>query len=152
VEVPPEGGRPGPLASVSRRVVATALWVRTGLRRHPFADAAYRLVLGVVGCAVVALGIVLLPAPGPGWAVIFLGLGILAAAFGAARKVLAVVRSRYHAWIGWVGRRSRSTRVLLAAGLGLLVLGCSWLLGTFALVGSWLALDWPWLAPPLAAV
>jgi uncharacterized protein (TIGR02611 family) len=44
-------------------------------------------VVAVVGFTVLAIGIVLLPLPGPGWAVIFGGLAILATEFIWARRL-----------------------------------------------------------------
>lgn len=47
-----------------------------------------RIVVFVVGFALVALGIVLLPLPGPGWAVIFAGLAVLSTEFTWAERLL----------------------------------------------------------------
>jgi uncharacterized protein (TIGR02611 family) len=49
---------------------------------------AKRFLRIVVGFTVLLLGVILLVAPGPGWVVIFLGLGILAAEFVWARRLL----------------------------------------------------------------
>lgn len=49
---------------------------------------ARRVIVAVVGFTVVTLGIVMLVTPGPGWAVIFLGLSILAVEFVWARRLL----------------------------------------------------------------
>lgn len=43
----------------------------------------------IVGTFFVILGLILLPLPGPGWLVIFLGFAILATEFAAAEKVRA---------------------------------------------------------------
>lgn len=57
-----------------------AWWLRTPATiRKP-------LVL-VLGFLVVILGIILLPLPGPGWAIIFLGFAILATEFEPAERV-----------------------------------------------------------------
>lgn len=45
-----------------------------------------RLVLTVVGLAVVGVGIPLIPLPGPGWAVVFVGLGILSTQWPFLRR------------------------------------------------------------------
>jgi Putative transmembrane protein (PGPGW) len=47
-----------------------------------------RLAILVAGLAVVAVGIVLIPAPGPGWLVVFAGLAILATEFTWAEMLL----------------------------------------------------------------
>lgn len=41
----------------------------------------------IVGTAIVILGLVLLPLPGPGWVIIFLGFAVLATEFAFAEKV-----------------------------------------------------------------
>lgn len=43
----------------------------------------------IIGTFFVILGLILLPLPGPGWLVIFLGFAILATEFAAAEKVRA---------------------------------------------------------------
>ena len=77
------------------------------------------------------VGVVLLAAPGPGWAVIFLGLGIWATEFAWARSLLKHVRRTVRKWTAWVERQPRWLTVLLAA-VGLIVLGAfvagAWLL------------------------
>ncbi len=49
----------------------------------------------VCGASLVVGGIILLPLPGPGWLVIFLGLGVLATEFAWAAHLLARARSYY---------------------------------------------------------
>ncbi len=47
-----------------------------------------RLVVLVMGLTALAVGIVMLVTPGPGWLVIFAGLGLLSGEFIWARRVL----------------------------------------------------------------
>jgi uncharacterized protein (TIGR02611 family) len=49
---------------------------------------AKRIVVAVIGGTVILLGVALLVLPGPGWVVIFAGLGILATEFLWARRLL----------------------------------------------------------------
>lgn len=49
---------------------------------------AKRAIVAIVGFTLVSIGIVMLVTPGPGWAIIFLGLGVLAAEFVWARRLL----------------------------------------------------------------
>jgi len=72
---------------------------------------------------VIAVGIVLLPLPGPGWLIIFVGLGIWASEFRWAARLLHWVRDRLRSWTRWMGRRSLFTRMLLSALLTVAVLG-----------------------------
>ena len=66
--------------------------VRHRLRTHPRIGPAYRVVILVVGLAIIAVGVALLVLPGPGWAVIILGLVVLAPDFVWAERTLAPVR------------------------------------------------------------
>ena len=50
-----------------------ARW-RDRLRDRREADFVYRIAVGVVGLAVLAVGIIAIPYPGPGWAIVFVGL------------------------------------------------------------------------------
>jgi len=122
---------------------------RDGIAARPGADRIYRIVVGVVGTIVLLLGIVAIPYPGPGWLIVFAGLGILASEFAWAKKVLRWVRVRYDAFMEWFGRQN-----LVVKGIGLLftvavVLATLWLLGALELVAGWVGLDWAWLQSPL---
>jgi uncharacterized protein (TIGR02611 family) len=48
-----------------------------------------RVIVGVIGGLVTLVGVVALIAPGPGWLIIFTGLGILASEFAWAARVLS---------------------------------------------------------------
>lgn len=142
----------GETRSAFRRAVDGYQRFRAGIARNKAADTAYRVMIGVVGLAVVVLGLVALPAPGPGWAIIFVGLGILATEFESAQRVLAFVRRRYEAWVAWLGRQNTVTRLAVSAGILLVVAVCAWLVGAFALVGGWFGIRWAWLQSPLLAL
>jgi uncharacterized protein (TIGR02611 family) len=62
---------------------------------------------------VVAVGVVLIPLPGPGWAIVILGLAILAVEFTWARGLLDFTRRHVTSWTHWVTRRSVPVRALL---------------------------------------
>ena len=47
-----------------------------------------RVIVGVLGGVITLLGVVALVAPGPGWLIIFTGLGILASEFAWAARLL----------------------------------------------------------------
>lgn len=51
-----------------------------------------RILVGFVGGLVTLIGVVALVAPGPGWLIIFTGLGILASEFAWAARVLTSAR------------------------------------------------------------
>ncbi len=90
------------------------------IRPRPVANLVYRAGVGVAGAAVVVTGVVLLPLPGPGWVVIFLGLGLLATEFAWAGRLLRFARHHVAQWTAWVQGQSRLLRgVVTAAGLAL---------------------------------
>lgn len=105
---------------------------RRGTRR------AYRVVVGVVGVAIVLLGIVALPAPGPGWAIIFVGLAVLASEFEKAQQLLDFAKRHVHRWTTWITRQHVVVRLLVGLAVLALVLGIFW--AYFAVVGvpTWL--------------
>lgn len=61
--------------------------VREAIRRNPKADRVYRTAVGVTGGATVALGVALIPLPGPGSLIALGGLAILGSEFEGAKKV-----------------------------------------------------------------
>ncbi|MCZ2828213.1 TIGR02611 family protein [Modestobacter sp. VKM Ac-2986] len=77
-------------------------------------EAPYRLGVGVVGGLVVAVGVVAIPLPGPGWLIVFAGLFVLATEFLWAERVLEYARRRVEGWTDWLGRQSVVVRVAVA--------------------------------------
>jgi len=76
------------------------------------------VVIGLIGGLVVAIGIVLIPLPGPGWLIVIAGLAIWAIEFVWARHLLRFTRDKLRSWTAWVGRQSWPVRILIgAAGL-----------------------------------
>jgi uncharacterized protein (TIGR02611 family) len=83
---------------------ARALWERThhhgkraraAARRRRSTDLTWRAVVFVIGVVLVVGGVILLPLPGPGWLVIFLGLGVLATEFAWASNLLDRLKDYY---------------------------------------------------------
>jgi len=86
---------PASAASAAGRMVgaaaasgrAAAGRTREVIRRNPTTDRAYRAAVGVTGGATVALGVVLIPLPGPGALVALGGLAMLGPEFEGAKRV-----------------------------------------------------------------
>jgi uncharacterized protein (TIGR02611 family) len=125
-----------------------ARW-RDGLRDHPMADIAYRIVVGVVGLAVLGAGIIAIPYPGPGWAIVFVGLAILATEFEWARHALRFTRERYDRVMAWFKRQGLWVKALGVVVTVAVVVGTLWLLGALAFAAKLVGLDWPWLKSPI---
>ena len=81
-----------------------------------------QIVIGVLGLVVVAIGIVLIPFPGPGWLIVLGGLAIWAIEFVWAQRLLQFTRDRLERWWHWLGRQHWSVRIL-AGLIGLVFVG-----------------------------
>lgn len=86
--------------------------VRTRVRSTTPGRIAWRVGVTIVGVAVIAGGIVLLPLPGPGWLIIFAGLGILATEYAWAARLLRWVREQVRRWTRWAAARPLWLRLL----------------------------------------
>jgi uncharacterized protein (TIGR02611 family) len=113
------------------------------------ANRVYRVVVGVVGLAIFAVGIVTIPYPGPGWAIVFIGLGILASEFEWAHRLLSWVRKRYDAVMSWFSRQGLWVKALGVLLTTVVVLATLWLFGALGWVAGVIGIDWPWLKSPL---
>ena len=125
-----------------------ARW-RDRLRARPVANFIYRVVVAVVGLEVLAVGIVTIPYPGPGWAIVFLGLAILATEFTAAQRVLKWVRARYVATMAWFRRQHIAVQGLGTAFTALVVVATLWLLGAIGWSADLIGVEWAWLKSPI---
>jgi uncharacterized protein (TIGR02611 family) len=92
------------------------------IRSNPTGRLALRIGIGTLGALVIALGIILIPFPGPGWAIVILGLAIWAIEFTWAKRLLDYTKRQVQGWTHWVGRRSWPTRALIGV-IGLLFVG-----------------------------
>ncbi len=99
--------------SLRERVAASHWRRRIAARRS--VEAPYRLAVGVVGAVVVAVGIVTIPLPGPGWLTVIAGLFVLATEFAWAERLLAFTRRHVHRWTEWLGRQRLWVRIAVAA-------------------------------------
>ncbi|MEU4557127.1 TIGR02611 family protein [Actinoplanes sp. NPDC023936] len=83
------------------------------IRSNSTGRLALKIGVGILGGLVVAVGIVLIPFPGPGWAIVILGLAILAIEFHWARGVLAFTKRHVQNWTHWIGRQTLPIRALV---------------------------------------
>ena len=113
----------GRLAGLKRRLLA----MRERVYSTKLGRIGVKLVVAVVGTAVIAVGVVLLPLPGPGWVVILGGLAILAIEFHWARRLLAFTKAQLLRWTALVREGSWLVRIVSVGGL-LLVVGAAMLL------------------------
>jgi uncharacterized protein (TIGR02611 family) len=118
------------------------------IRRNPKLNLGYRIAVAVFGVLVLAGGIVLIPYPGPGWVIVFLGLGILASEFAWAHRLLTFARGKYDRWLEWMKVQHWSVQALFGLATFAVVCLTLWLLGALATVGGWFGIDWAWLQRP----
>ena len=75
---------------------------RRQIRSNPHSHLIYRIVVGVVGLVIVVAGLVMVPFPGPGWLVVFLGLAIWASEFEWAQRLLHRAKRTLSTWTDWL--------------------------------------------------
>jgi uncharacterized protein (TIGR02611 family) len=125
-----------------------ARW-RDRLRERRRAEFVYRIVVAVIGLVVLGVGIIAIPYPGPGWAIVFIGLGILATEFDWARRLLAYARERYDKVMDWFQRQHWAVQVLGGVFTALIVAGTLWLLGALDWSAELVGIDRGWLNSPI---
>ncbi|WP_329499776.1 TIGR02611 family protein [Kitasatospora herbaricolor] len=123
----PDGGRP--LGSRAPHFI----------RRSRPLHLSWQVVIFLVGLAVVVLGVVMLPLPGPGWVVIFLGMGIWATEFVWAQLALRWTRRK----VAEAAQKAMDPRVrrrnLTLTAVGLVVIAGlgGWYLWKYGLTMPW---------------
>ena len=122
---------------------------RNRLRERPAADFTYRVIVGVVGFAVLAVGIAAIPYPGPGWAIVFLGLAILASEFYWARRTLTFTRDRYDVAMVWLRRQQWWVQALAAIMTAAVVVATLWFIGAVDWLATLVGLEHPLLRSPI---
>ena len=105
---------------------------RARIKSRPASRRPYRLAVFGVGLVIVLAGLALVPLPGPGWAIVFLGIAIWASEFEKAQQLLEWgkgVLSRWNTWVlaqAWYVKVGVALATMALVGLvfwGLFVLG-----------------------------
>ncbi|MFC5337510.1 TIGR02611 family protein [Leucobacter denitrificans] len=88
-----------------------ARW-RHWIRKRPWLDIVYRVLVTTLGVLIMVLGLIMVPLPGPGWLVVFIGLTVLGSEYHWARRLLGWLRRAlarfWERWRAW--RQSREAR------------------------------------------
>src|SRR3954470_295983 len=92
---------------------ATRVGVLNRIRANSTGRLSLKIGIGVLGALVVALGIVLIPFPGPGWAIVILGLAIWALEFTWAKRLLDFTKRHVKSWTSWIARQSLPMRAVI---------------------------------------
>ena len=75
--------------------------LRTWIHARPHLHLFYKVLVGIVGGLVVVIGLILVPLPGPGWLVVFIGLTILASEFHFFHRIITWLRAQLHRFWDW---------------------------------------------------
>jgi len=107
---------------------------RRRIRSNPASRRAYRTVVAVLGLVVVVIGLIAVPAPGPGWLIVFIGVSIWASEFEWAQRLLYWGKDRLRDWQHWLQSKPWWVSALVALGTAAIVACVFW--AYFAWVGS----------------
>lgn len=111
---------------------------RRAIRTNPMTGTIYRVLVAVVGLALIVAGVPLVPLVGPGWAIIFVGLFLWSTEFMWARRVTQFVKAEVKAFeqytrgLPW---RAKVPLLCVSAIFGWL---CFWLVLVLIGVPTWL--------------
>lgn len=108
-----------------------------------------KIVIGLVGWAVLLAGIVMIPYPGPGWVVVFLGLTILGTEFDWAKRVHSYTHAKYTAWQQWIRSQAPVVQAVFWLLTCMTVIVTVWIVNGYGMINSWLHLGQDWLQSPL---
>jgi uncharacterized protein (TIGR02611 family) len=107
-----------------------------------------KVLIGFVGWAVLLLGIVMIPYPGPGWVIVFIGLSILATEFAWARDAHDFAHRHYQHWLKWIAAQPMYVRALFWCLTAVTVVVTVWLFNGYGLINGWFNLGMDWLSSP----
>ncbi len=71
---------------------------RRKIRSNPHTHLIYRIFVALLGLVIVVPGLFLVPAPGPGWGIVFLGVAVWASEFEWAQRLLQTARHTLKRW------------------------------------------------------
>lgn len=108
-----------------------------------------KTALSILGSFVLIAGILMIPYPGPGWLVVFAGLGILATEYDWARNLLHYAKSKYDSWEHWLKTQNVVVKALVGMLTAIVVVMTIWLLNGYGFINEWLNLGFDGLRSPL---
>lgn len=109
---------------------------------------AKRVLIAVIGGIVLIAGIIMIPYPGPGWLVVFAGLGILSTEFDWAQRLLDYAKGKYEDWTHWVARQNKVIQSAIWLCTALIVVVTIWLLNGYGMINDLLNLNQDWVQSP----
>jgi uncharacterized protein (TIGR02611 family) len=115
------------------------------IRENPTGRLALKVGIGALGGLVVAVGIVLIPFPGPGWAIVILGLAIWAVEFAWAKHLLEFTKRHVYGWTRWIARQSVPVRGLIGVLGMIFVAAIVWASVRLSFGIDLAAITWEWI-------
>lgn len=109
-----------------------------------------QVIVGLVGWFVLLVGVVMIPYPGPGWVVVFVGLSILATEFVWAAQIHDYAHGKYDIWQYWYGRQPIYIKSIFWFLTFATAVVTVWLLNGYGTMNDWLNLKSDWLKSPFA--
>jgi uncharacterized protein (TIGR02611 family) len=92
--------------------------LREWIHARPHVHLVYKVLVGIVGGLIVIVGLALVPLPGPGWLVVFIGLTVLASEFHFFHRIITWLRAKLHRFWDWAKHHAPSKRMRAAADRG----------------------------------
>ncbi len=118
-----EGGE----AAAAVRQAAEPLGRLDQIRARPGGRLTLKIVVGVLGAALVVAGLIMVPFPGPGWLVVFAGLAVLATEFAWAHRLLGFAKRTVTAATDWLKRQNWFVRIVAALLTAALAAAIVWI-------------------------
>ena len=107
-----------------------------------------RVFIGFAGWLVILVGAVLIPFPGPGWVIVFIGFSILAREFEWAKDAKHVVESQYNDWRRWYMKQNVWIQLIFGILTFLTASVIVWLVNGYGFIDDILHLNLDWLHSP----
>ena len=108
--------------------------------------------VGMAGALVVLVGIALVPLPGPGWFVVFLGLTILGAEFDWAKRLHDWAKALYRDWRSWIRVQPWLIQAMFGLFTLIFLLVIFWLINTLGFINWLFNLGLDWLNSPFVGL
>lgn len=107
-----------------------------------------KALIAFAGWTIILIGLVLVPFPGPGWVIVFIGFTILAREFDWAQDMKDRVEDAYDAWRGWYVRQNTPIKIIFAVLTVLTGAIIVWMVNGYGFLDDVLGLDMMWLHSP----
>lgn len=100
---------------------------RSRLSQSPAAERAYRALVGCLGGLIAIVGLIMVPLPGPGWLVVFIGVALIGTEFERARRLHQWGWGKVQSWARWLAAQSWWVRAGVATATFCFVTAVVWL-------------------------